>query len=119
LERLNIYQIRVCHGPLLSLVAEHALNLSDVVLEGTATPGMIDALAAMPRCRSLTLLLRGLNDEHIARILRGEMCDSLRIDGFQTTRLASSARHFCGTRRHLTGSFVRVVCAEGGTPSAQ
>jgi hypothetical protein len=78
LERLNIYQIHVCHGPLLSLVAAHAPNLSDVVLEGTATPGMVNAIAAMPRCRSLTLLMRGLTDEHIARILRGEMCDSLR-----------------------------------------
>jgi hypothetical protein len=78
LERLQVIIATVCHGPLLSLVAEHASNLNDVVLAGTATPGMIDALAAMPRCRSLSLSLGGLTDEHIARILRGGMRDNLR-----------------------------------------
>jgi hypothetical protein len=78
LEKLQINFADVCHGPLLSLVAAHAPNLNDVVIAGASKPGMIDALVTMPRCRSLTLFLRGLTDEHIARILRGGMRNSLR-----------------------------------------
>jgi hypothetical protein len=88
LERLKIDDADVGHGPLLSLVAAHAPNLSDLAItggSGEAAPGLVDALAAMRRCRSLTLLLRELTDEHIARILRGGMCDSLRNCKAQNT----------------------------------
>jgi hypothetical protein len=78
LQRLQILLATVCHGPLLELIAAHAPNLTDVEITGDATPMVTDALAAMPRCRSLTLLLGWLTDAHIARILRGGMRDSLR-----------------------------------------
>jgi hypothetical protein len=78
LETLTIRYTDVCHGPLLSLIATHAPNLNAIVLTGVASPGMADALAAMSRCRSLTLLLRELTDDHIARILRGGMGAGLR-----------------------------------------
>jgi hypothetical protein len=87
LERLRIDRASAWHGPLLSFIAAHAPNLNDVVITGEAEPGMIDAVAAMPRCRSLTLLLSGLTDEDIARILRGGMRDNLRNCNFKTDSL--------------------------------
>jgi hypothetical protein len=87
LERLRIGQASGSHGPLFSFLAAHAPNLTDVEIVGDAAPAMIDALAAMPRCRSLTLVLHGLTDEHIARILRSGMRDSLRNCNFTTDSL--------------------------------
>jgi hypothetical protein len=78
LERIQINYASGCHGPLITLVAAHAPNLNDVVITGEAAPGIIDALAAMPHCRSLNMLLHGLTDADVARILRGGMRKSLR-----------------------------------------
>jgi hypothetical protein len=78
LERIQINYASGSHGPLLALVAAHAPNLNDIVITGEAAPGIIDALAAMPRCQSLNILLHGLTDADVARILRGGMRKSLR-----------------------------------------
>jgi hypothetical protein len=111
LERLKIDYAGMCHGPLLSFLAAHAPCLSDVVITGIAAPSMIDALAAMPRCRALTLLLRGLTDEHVARILRGGMRHTLR--GCRVTDNAFDVFSAFGSRKTLlsdVAAFDGVVC---------
>jgi hypothetical protein len=79
---------------------------------------MIDAVAAMPRCRSLTLLLAGLTDEDVARILRCGMRDNLR-----SCRVVGNAFGIVsafGSRKTLLSdlaAFDGVVCPKVRKPS--